>query len=310
VKLLRDLDNLPRRLRGGAVTVGNFDGVHVGHAQIIRRLVAKARALGGPAVVLSFDPHPAHVLRPDRAPRPLCWPERKAQLVGQLGADVMIAHPVDEAFLRLDSRQFFDEILRARLEARAMVEGANFLFGRDRQGNIDVLRTLCDQAGMPLEVVKPVPYEGQVISSSRIRRLLADGQVDQARRMLTEPYRIRGKVTRGAGRGTHLGYPTANLACVDTLLPGEGIYAGRALVDGRLWPAAISLGSNPTFDESVGKVEAHLMEYAGELYDRQIEVDFLRRLRDIVRFDSVGQLVAEMGRDVAAAREIVIRYRD
>ena len=308
MKLLRDLDNLPDQLRHGAVTIGNFDGVHLGHAGIVERLVAKAREIGGPAVVLTFDPHPTRVLRPEQPPSPLCWMQRKARLLGQLGADAVIAYPTDKAFLGLDARQFFDRILRGRLEARAVVEGPNFFFGRSRQGNIDVLRTLCNEAGIALEVSPPVRVEGQVVSSSLIRTLLAEGQVDQARRMLTEPYRIRGTVVRGAGRGTDLGYPTANVAGVDTLLPGEGIYAGRALVEGRLWPAAISLGPNPTFDERVRKVEAYLMDYAGQLYDRQIEVDFLTRLRDIVRFDSVDRLVAEMGRDVAAAREIVMRY--
>ena len=307
MKLLRDLDNLPDQLRHGAVTIGNFDGVHLGHAGIVERLVAKARELGGPAVVLTFDPHPTRVLRPEQPPSPLCWMQRKARLLGQLGADAVIAYPTDKAFLGLDARQFFDRILRGRLEARAVVEGPNFFFGRSRQGNIDVLRTLCNEAGIALEVSPPVRFEGQVVSSSLIRTLLAEGQVDQARRMLTEPYRIRGTVVRGAGRGTDLGYPTANVAGVDTLLPG---YAGRALVEGRLWPAAISLGPNPTFDEGVRKVEAHLMDYAGQLYDRRIEVDFLARLRDIVRFDSVDRLVAEMGRDVAAAREIVMRYRE
>ena len=310
MKLLRDPDNLPDQLRHGAVTIGNFDGVHLGHAGIVERLAAKAREIGGPAVVLTFDPHPARVLRPEQPPSPLCWTQRKVQLLGQLGADAVIACPTDKAFLGLDARQFFDRILRGRLEARAVVEGPNFFFGRNRQGNIDVLRTLCSEAGIALDVSPPVRFEGQVVSSSLIRTLLAEGRVDQARRMLTEPYRIRGTVVRGAGRGTDLGYPTANVADVDTLLPGEGIYAGRALVEGRLWPAAISLGPNPTFDEGVGKVEAYLMDYAGQLYDRQIEVDFLARLRDIVRFDSVGRLVAEMGRDVAAARKIVMRYRE
>jgi len=310
VKLLRDLDNLPDPLRHGAVTIGNFDGVHVGHAGIVERLVAKARALGGPAVVLTFDPHPARVLRPEQPPSPLCWTERKAQLLGQLGADAAIAYPTDRALLELDARQFFDRILRDRLAARAVVEGPNFFFGRDRQGDIDVLRTLCGEVNTALEVCPPVQVDGQVVSSSLIRALLAEGRVGPARRMLTEPYRIRGTVVRGAGRGTHLGYPTANVAGVDTLLPGEGIYAGRALVEGRLWPAAVSLGPNPTFDEGQRKVEAYLLDYDREqLYDRRIEVDFLARLRDIVRFDSVAGLIAQMERDVAAAREITMGYR-
>jgi len=303
VILFRDLDDLPDEFRRSAITIGNFDGVHLGHARIVDRLVAASRKLGGAAVVFTFDPHPARVLRGEQVP-PLCSTDRKAQLLAELGADALIAYPTSEAFLKLDPRQFFDQIVRRRFDARAVVEGPDFFFGRDRLGDIGVLRELCRDAGVALDVVEPVRLDGRIVSSSRIRTLLGRGQIDQARRMLTRPYRIRGTVIRGAARGANLGYPTANLANVETLLPGEGIYAGRAAVDGRLWPAAISLGPNPTFDEGVAKVEVHLVDYAGLLYDRDIEVDFLTRLRDIVRFDSVGQLVAQMDRDVATARQI------
>lgn len=308
MRLFRDLDDLPDEFRSGAITIGNFDGVHLGHARILQRLVAKSRRLGGPAVVFTFDPHPARILRPEQAPPPLCWIERKVRLLGDLGADAVIAHSVDKAFFELDPRQFFDQIVLRKLGARAVVEGANFFFGRGRLGNIDVLAHLCDEAGVALEIVEPIRIDGELVSSSRIRGLVAQGPVEEARRMLTEPYRICGRVVQGAGRGMDLGYPTANLHGIETLLPGPGIYAGRAFVDGRAWPAAISLGPNPTFDEAVTKVEAHLIEYDGPLYGRDIEVDFLARLRDIVRFDSVGQLVAQMDRDVAATRRIVSGY--
>jgi len=306
VKLLRDLTDFPHELRSGAISIGNFDGVHLGHARIVQRLLAKSRRLGGPAIVFTFDPHPAQVLRRAEPPPPLSSTARKAELLADLGVDAVIAYRTDEAFLELEARQFFDRIVRDRLGARAMVEGGNFFFGRGRKGNVDVLGEMCRGAGVALEVVEPVGCEGQVVSSSRIRAVLAEGEVDLARRMLTRPYRIRGTVSRGEGRGKDLGYPTANLSGVGTLLPGEGIYAGRTLVDGRLWPAAISLGPNPTFDEGVQKVEVHVIDYRGGLYDREIEVDFLGRLRDIVRFDSVGQLVAQMDRDVATARQIAV----
>jgi riboflavin kinase/FMN adenylyltransferase len=310
VKLLVDLDDLPREFRRGAVTIGNFDGVHLGHARIIERLAAGARRLGRHAVVFTFDPHPAQVLRPGQGPPPLCSIDRKAQLLGELGADAVIAYPTDKAFLKLGAEAFFDQIVRDGLHARAMVEGPNFFFGRDRLGNIDLLGRFCRKAGISLEVVEPVVIDGALVSSSAVRALLAQGRVEQARRMLTKPYRIRGTVVRGAGRGTALGYPTANLAPIQTLLPGEGIYAGRALVDGRTWPAAVVLGPNPTFHEATQKVEIHLVDYAGSLYDRAIEVDFLARLRDIVRFGSVGELTAQMDRDIAAARQISARAND
>jgi len=311
VILIRDLDNLPDELRSGAIAIGNFDGVHLGHARIIERLAAKSRQIGRRAVVFTFDPLPARVLHSGETPQPLSSAARKARLLTELGADAVIAYPTDEALLNLDARQFFDQIVRGRLGARAVVEGPNFFFGRGRLGNVEVLHKLCAEAGVAMEVVEPVRVDGQLVSSSRIRSLLVAGQVDQARRMLTRPYRIRGTVVRGAGRGTNLGYPTANLAGVETLLPGEGIYAGRALLDRRLWPAAISLGPNPTFHEGQPKVEVHLVDYYGEeLYGVDIEVDFLARLRDIVRFDSVAQLVAQMARDVAAIRQIAAESDD
>lgn len=308
MRLFRNLDTVPDRFRGGAVTIGNFDGVHLGHARIAGQLVARARQLGAPAVVLTFDPHPARLLRPSEAPPSLCWTERKALLLAQIGADAVIAYPTDEGLLKLDPRQFFEEIVLGQLRARAVVEGTNFFFGRGRRGNVEVLRGLCSEAGIALDVVDPVEVDAEVVSSSRVRSLIAEGRVDEAGRMLTQPYRVRGTVIRGAGRGASLGYPTANVVGLDTLLPGEGIYAGRGLVDGRLWPAAISVGPNPTFDETTLKFEAHLAGYAGDLYERVIEVDFLERLRDIARFESTGPLVAQMDRDVAATCELVARH--
>ncbi len=300
VKLFRDLDQLPERFRRGAVSIGNFDGVHLGHARIIERLVAVAQGLGSPAVAFTFDPHPASILHPEAAPTRLCWTTQKAELLAQLGVDAVVVYPTDEALLRLEARQFFDRIVRGRLEARAIVEGPNFFFGHNRTGTIDVLRQYCVEAGLTLEVAEPVQFDGRIVSSSRIRALVAAGEMDQVAAMLTQPYRIRGTVTQGAGRGVRLGYPTANIGRIDTLLPGEGIYAGRAWIEKCPHPAAISIGPNPTFDEDTLKVEAHLIGYQGSLYDRTIEVDFLAKLRDIRQFDSAEKLVAQMDRDVAA----------
>ena len=302
MKILRSLEHLPDQFRRGALAIGNFDGVHLGHARIVERLVAKARLVGGPAVVFTFDPHPVQILRPQFAPPPLTQTDRKAQLLARWGVDAVIAYPTDAAFLARTARQFLDEIVCTRLEARALVEGASFFFGHDRQGNIDVLRRFCAEAGIELEVVEPVVFEGEAVSSSRIRALLARGEVARTRQMLTEPYRIRGMVVHGAGRGAALGFPTANLTDVQTLLPAQGIYAGRAAADGSIWPAAISLGPNPTFDEGGLKIEAHLIDYRGTLYDRPLEVDFLARLRGVQKFSSVDRLVAQMEQDVSQVR--------
>jgi riboflavin kinase/FMN adenylyltransferase len=308
VEIFRNLESIPESLRHGAVAIGNFDGVHRGHARIVERLVARAADLGGPAVAFTFDPHPVRILRPHHAPPPLTWTDRKAELLSELGIDALVAYPTDVAFLQLGPHEFFDRIVRGALGARAAVEGANFFFGRGRQGNVDLLRRLCQEAGMTLDIVEPVVLDGQVVSSSRVRALVAEGRMAEVCRLLTRPYRIRGRVIHGAGRGVRLGYPTANLGEVATLLPAEGIYAGRAWAEGAWRPAAISLGPNPTFDEGRLKVEAHLLDYTGDLYDRSIEVDFLTHLRKIMKFASVEDLLAQMERDVAAARAVVEQY--
>ncbi len=304
VTVIHDLEEIPAALRGGAVTIGNFDGVHLGHVRIIDRLVAKARQVGGAAVVFTFDPPPVRVLRPLEAPAPLTWTARKAALLAELGVDAVIAFPTTRQFLQLSAREFLEAVIVQRLAARAVVEGENFFFGRDRSGDIQALARFCAQSRIALEVVPPVVADGEVVSSSRIRRLVASGQVRSASRLLTRPYRIRGQVIRGAGRGRHLGFPTANLDGITTLIPAEGIYAGRVTIGDRLLPAAISLGPNPTFDDGQPKVEVHVLDFDGWLYDRDLEVDFLDRLRDVRRYESVDELLVQMHRDVAATRQL------
>lgn len=305
MKPIRDLDDLPDRLRFGAVAIGNFDGVHLGHAEIIRRLCVEARQIGGPAVVFTFDPHPAAVLHPTKPPLPLTTLGRKTQLLADLGADAIIAYSTDLEMLKLSPRDFFERVVVGRLRARALVEGQSFTFGRNREGDIRVLADLCREKGIALAVPEPVQVDGQPVSSSRIRAELLRGRVELCRRLLARPHRVGGRVIRGAGRGRQLGYPTANLGGADTLLPGDGIYAGLAQVDDRAWPAAISVGPNLTFGDGTRKVEVHLIGFDGGLYDRQLEVDFLARLRDVQRFGSVEELVDQLDRDIDRARTIV-----
>jgi len=265
-------------------------------------LLERADAVGGPAIVFTFDPHPVRLLRPDECPPPLTWTDRKAQLLAELGVDCTIAYPTDEALLHLSARDFFDNIVRERLDARALVEGTNFFFGRGREGTIELLRRFAGEAGVVLEVVDPVAYEGSPVSSSRVRQCIAAGDVERARHMLTRPYRIRGMVAHGAGRGAKLGFPTANVEAIDTLLPAVGVYAGRGSARGRHWPAAIHIGPNPTFGEHAVKVEVHLLDCAESLYGEAMEVDFWSHLRGVRPFAGVEALRAQLDQDVASVR--------
>ena len=302
--IIRQLKDFPAEARGGAVAIGNFDGVHRGHVAIVRRLLERAKGVRGPAIVFTFDPHPVRLLRPEQCPPPLTWTERKAQLLKASGVDWIVAYPTDAALLSLSAQDFFEQIVRGALAAKAMVEGANFYFGHNREGTIGRLEELTSAAGISLDVVPAVEVDGAIVSSSRVRQLIAAGDMNGANRLLSQPYRIRGMVTHGVGRGAKIGFPTANLAGIDTLLPAVGVYAGRAWVSGERWPAAINLGSSPTFGDESVRVEIHLIGQNESLYGQPMEVDFLARLRDIRPFPSVDGLVEQLTADVAQAKQI------
>ena len=302
--IIRDLNQLPDSARSGAVAIGNFDGVHRGHLEIVRRLLERAREVGGPAIVFTFDPHPVRLLRPEQCPPPLTWTERKAELLAAHGVYMVVAYPTDEDLLRLTAQEFFDKIVVGALDARAMVEGPNFYFGHNREGTVELLAKLTQNAGLTLDVVPPVNIAGELVSSSRIRALIAAGDVATAGQLLSAPYRIRGMVTHGAGRGGKIGFPTANLQGIDTLLPKPGVYAGRASVQSILYPAAINLGPNPTFGETANKVEIHLLDYHDSLYGQPLEVEFLAHLRDVTTFESPTQLIDQLKRDIEQTRKL------
>lgn len=302
MQLVRSLDRFPPELRGGAVTIGNFDGVHRGHARLVERVVAHAKRFNGPAVVFTFDPHPLALLRPELVPTPMTRVERKAALLGDLGMNAVIAYSTDVALLSLGPREFFDTVLRETLDAQAIVEGPDFHFGRGRTGNVDVLRKLCGEAAITLEVVDPFQEEGAVVSSSRVRQMIQSGDVGSANRLLTQPYRLSGVVGHGEGRGRKIGFPTANLEQVATVLPAPGVYAARAWVKGQAFAAAVNVGPNPTFGEQTLKIEVHLIDFSGNLYGEPLEVDFLDRIRDIHAFASVQELTAQLHLDIAQAR--------
>jgi riboflavin kinase / FMN adenylyltransferase len=303
---IENVRDFPAWARGAYVTVGNFDGVHRGHQQLLGRLRAKADAAGAPALAITFDPHPVALLRPDKAPVPLVWLEREVALLREAGATEVGVFRTGPWLLGLSAREFFDRVICTQLGVRGMVEGPNFAFGHDRQGDTRILQSWCAEVGIEVEVVEPTLVEGRLVSSSRIRQSLAEGQVEQARRLLGRPHRIRGVVSRGAGRGASLGVPTINLDGIDTLVPAEGVYAALAWIGGGTpaWPAACNIGPNPTFGETQRKCEAHLIGFQGDLYGQTVELDFFERLRGTRKFSGREELLAQIRADIDQTRRV------
>ncbi|MEO2036754.1 MAG: bifunctional riboflavin kinase/FAD synthetase [Planctomycetaceae bacterium] len=294
--------HVPRGALNGVVTVGNFDGVHRGHQQMLNTLRAIAGEHSAPAVVVTFDPHPLSILRPDaRFPR-LTTIEHRTTLLRRYGADEVVILPVTKSLLQMTADEFFDRVLVRQLSAVGVVEGPNFRFGRDRAGDVYSLAKLCRKAGIAFREIAAVENEGRLISSSRIRTLLSQGMVSDAVAMTGHAHRISGVVSRGAGRGHQLGFPTANLDCIPTMLPTNGVYAGTAEIGGTRFEAAVSIGPNPTFDDNRLKVECHLDGFDSDLYDQRLDVDLLKEVRPLRSFDSIEALTQQITADVEQCR--------
>jgi riboflavin kinase/FMN adenylyltransferase len=300
--------SLSRRLRNAVVAIGNFDGVHRGHAHIFREARRLATALGGEAVVLTFDPHPAKLLAPAYAP-PLITPlSRKLELVAAEGIEVCVVEPFDRAFAARPADGFVREVLVDGLGAKHVVVGYDFTFGQKRSGNVQLLRELGAALGFELTVVPPVSVEGIVCSSTKVREFVLEGRVDGAALVLGRAPEVQGEVVRGDGRGRTIGVPTANVKPENELVPKNGVYAGwgERLSDGKRWPAAINVGTNPTFVDGIKvRVEAHLLDCDEDLYGQRVRLGFVARLRDEERFASKEALVAQILKDVEATRTLM-----
>lgn len=293
----------PADFAGGAVSVGNFDGVHRGHAALVRAAREVARAASGPAVLVTFDPPPHEVLHAHAHRPPLTTIAERAELLLAAGADRVVVLKASAALLALSPEAFFEDVLARQLGAKAVVEGFNFRFGRGRAGSNDTLRALCRGAGLSFTEVPEHAFDGEAVSSSRVRAALDAGDVARAAQLLGRAYRIAGVVVTGAQRGRTLGFPTANLGDVPTLLPANGVYAVRALVGGESWPAAANVGPNPTFGEDARKIEVHLIGFSGDVYGQPMAVEFAARLRDTRPFAGVAELTAQLQKDIADAKK-------
>lgn len=288
-----------------AVTIGVFDGVHIGHRQVIADLITLAASSGISPAIITFDPHPLSILAPERAPKMLTSVDQRIDQFSQLGVE--IAGVLDFPDIRhLLASQFCEEVLFRALRAKRVVVGADFRFGRDRGGDAKLLTIEGQRLGFEVSVVDLFGYRDGVVSSTRIRQLLSDGLVEEAAALLGRPYELAGQVVEGERRGGTIGFPTANIAIApDRQLPGRGVYAGQALVEDETHLAAINVGTRPTFDGQGTTIEAHLLDYSGDLYGRFLAIDFRARLRDEARFDGVEALTSQIRRDVERVREVL-----
>lgn len=307
MELLAGLDALPLSSGPSVVTVGFFDGVHLGHRAVLARTVEQARARRARAVAVTFDRHPAEVLRPGEVPRVLTTVERKAALVAETGIDVLVVLTFDRDFSLMSAEAFVREVLVGGAHAVHAVMGANFRFGYRARGSVDVLPAIGRPLGMTAEAVALVELDGRTVSSTSIREALSGGDLAWPTRALGRRFVLDGEVVTGHGRGSGLGYPTANLRTEPRLLlPGRGIYAGVAEHRGRRYRAAIDVGTNPTFGVEPLHVEAFLLGYEGpDLPGEPLAIEFWERLRDEVRYERIEDLVDAIERDVRRTREIV-----
>ncbi len=292
------------------VTVGNFDGIHLGHQAILRTVTQRAHAVDGEAIVYTFEPHPRKVLRPDRAPSLLTTPEQKLELLERYGADAVVVEPFDRDFASLTPERFVREVLHERLRPVEVYVGYDFRFGRDREGSMRTLTELGPRLGFAVTIIPEVTIGDRDVNSTRVRELLGEGRVEEAKPLLGRSYAVRGTVVEGDRRGRSLGFPTANLRPENEILPAAGVYAGRLrmLDEGRPEQGAefgvvTNVGRRPTFKEDDPLLaESHLLDFEGDLYGRRIELHFLARIRAERRFEDADALREQIAADGEEAR--------
>jgi riboflavin kinase / FMN adenylyltransferase len=304
VKVIRTLEEAPSWPR--SIAIGTFDGVHLGHLAVVARTVSVARERGIRSAVVTFHPHPVSVLRPELAPAELSTLERKTALLEQAGPDELIVIRFDRALSQVEHHEFERRVLKDALGAEHIVVGDNFRYGHGANGSVETLLAAGERLGFEVEPAPLVEVDGAPVSSSRVRDLLAAGDVAAAGRLLGRPPSVEGVVVRGDGRGRGLGFATANIDhAPNSAVPATGVYAGTAHVAGKTRPAAISIGYNPTFSDDRDKVriEAHLLDFDEDVYGQPIRIDFTQRLRGEEKYDSVDELVEQVQRDISAVRE-------
>jgi len=308
MEVVRGFQALARTLKHPVVTIGNFDGVHLGHQHIIRLAQEKARARGGSTVVYTFRPHPQVALRPGANIQLLSTYDEKLEMLASLGVDLTIEEPFSREFSTITSERFFTDVLLHRLNAEAIVVGYDFAFGKGREGHLETLEAFCQKSGVELTVVQPQRVGPEVVSSSRVRQHLLAGDLDSANQLLGREFFYRGVVVRGEGRGRKIGFPTANLKLENKIAIPYGVYVTWALLGDRRFPSVTNVGVRPTFEsdnELPAVIETYLLDQTIDLYGNTLEVRFVRRLRAEKKFSGIDELKTQIAKDVTEARGVL-----
>jgi riboflavin kinase/FMN adenylyltransferase len=305
MRIIDDLTFTKEDFTSPVVTIGNYDGLHLGHQAIIKRVIELAKEGKGEAVVLTFEPHPVKFFHPELQ-IPLITPYRKKMmLLTQYGVDVTINLPFTGEIARMSAKEFIQEIVQRHIGPRWVVVGFNFTFGKGRTGTSEELKKIGESLGFSVEIIPPFHVDGEVVSSTRIRELIARGEIQEANRMLGGNFFMLGRVIHGHARGKGLGFPTANLEITQDLYPNDGVYAATVMVDERRYDGVVNIGTNPTFDDEQLAVEVFLFDYQGDLYGKELQVALIDKIRAEQTFPSVELLVHQIEKDIQRAKEIL-----
>lgn len=309
MKILRDLNEIKQPFHNAVVTLGNFDGVHLGHREIFRSVVTTAQRMAGTAIVCTFQPHPLKVLAPDHAPRMINTAAEKERLIEASRLDVLLSIPFTAQLAALSPQQFVDDILVRTIGVKRLVVGYDYAFGCNRSGSVSFLREQAAQRGFVVDVFGPVHKDGQVISSTRVRQTILSGDVEAVLPLIGRQFNLEGVVVHGDGRGRHLGFATANIETDKELLPCAGVYAAMIRHDGHDYQAVVNIGTKPTFGEHPLTIEAHILDVQRDFYGQTLRVYFVKRLRDEQTFNDVQQLCVAIAADVQHTRDILKETR-
>jgi len=309
MKVFRGLEEIRSPFHNAVVAVGNFDGVHLGHQAIFAKAREKAREIGGVSVAVTFDPHPVKVLNHRQPPPLITLPEQKLELIGKQGIDAAVVIPFTREFASVSATSFVRDILMDTIGMKGIVIGRDYGFGKNREGNVDFLRSLSSELAFEVIVPDWVAMNETLperVSSTRIREIIQQGDVEYARAFLGRYYQLRGTVSAGRRRGgSLLGFPTANIRLEDELCPRQGVYAVSVEVDGQTRMGVANIGYSPTFDDYLFTVEVHIIDFSGDIYGKPIRVNFISRIRDEIKFNSIDELSAQIQRDIETGRRIL-----